>query len=168
MAADWCQKTFVFFCPIRSQSGGDRLELVWQDIVPKGSSRRSLLFFEPYFPARLEFPSPPLSAPGSPRILFQLNRPILKPVWSVCLATAPVIRTSLLTIFTVYALKNNQTLTWGSTVINGDQQSISFRSFSRRVFADLVLQGTRSSAKSKEKTEYSLHWGTIFICSEAL
>ena len=25
----WCQKTFVFFCPIRSQNGGDRLELVW-------------------------------------------------------------------------------------------------------------------------------------------
>ena len=35
---------------------------------PKGSSRRSLLFFVPYFPARLDFPSPPLSAPGSPRM----------------------------------------------------------------------------------------------------
>ena len=29
LASDWCQKTFVFFCPIRGQNGGDRLELVW-------------------------------------------------------------------------------------------------------------------------------------------
>ena len=29
LASDWCQKTFVFFCPIRRQNGGDRLELVW-------------------------------------------------------------------------------------------------------------------------------------------
>ena len=34
----------------------------------KSSSRRSLLFFVPYFPARLDFPSSPLSAPGSPRM----------------------------------------------------------------------------------------------------
>ena len=27
--SDWCQKTFVFFCPIKFQNGGDRLELVW-------------------------------------------------------------------------------------------------------------------------------------------
>ena len=26
---DWCQKTCVFLAPIRSQNGGDRLELVW-------------------------------------------------------------------------------------------------------------------------------------------
>ena len=32
----------------------------------KGLSRRSLLFFEPYLSARSDFPSPPLSAPGSP------------------------------------------------------------------------------------------------------
>ena len=32
----------------------------------EGLSRRSLLFFELYFSARLDFPSPPLSAPGSP------------------------------------------------------------------------------------------------------
>ena len=39
------------------------------DIVPRGSTRRSLLlFFVPYFSARLDFPSPPLSAPGSPRM----------------------------------------------------------------------------------------------------
>ena len=56
-----------FFCPIRRQNGGDRLELVWQDIVPRGSSRRSF-FFVPFFSARLDFPSPPLSAPGSPRM----------------------------------------------------------------------------------------------------
>ena len=28
----------------------------------------TLLFFGPFFPARLDFPSPPLSAPGSPRM----------------------------------------------------------------------------------------------------
>ena len=33
-----------------------------------GSSRGSLLFFVPYFSARLDFPSPPLSTPGSPRM----------------------------------------------------------------------------------------------------
>ena len=38
-------------------------------------------------------------------------------------------------------------------------------SFSRRVFADLVLKGTRSSAKSKQKMDQSLRWGTIFICT---
>ena len=32
------------------------------------STRRSFLFFVPYFPARLDFSSPPLSAPGSPRM----------------------------------------------------------------------------------------------------
>ena len=35
---------------------------------PRGSSRRSFLFFVPYFPACLDFLSPPLSAPGSPRM----------------------------------------------------------------------------------------------------
>ena len=41
---------------------------IWEDIVPRGSSGRSLLFFVPYFSARLDFLSPPLSAPGSPRM----------------------------------------------------------------------------------------------------
>ena len=68
LASDWCQKTFLFFCPIKRQNGGDRLELVWQDIVPRGSSRRSLIFFVPYFAARLDFSLPLLSAPGSPRM----------------------------------------------------------------------------------------------------
>ena len=69
----WCQKTFVFFCPIRRQNGGDLLELVWQDIVPRGSSRRSILFFVPYFSAHLDFSSLSLSAPGSPRMRFMQN-----------------------------------------------------------------------------------------------
>ena len=34
----------------------------------KSSSRGSLLLFVPYFPARFDFPLPPLSAPGSPRM----------------------------------------------------------------------------------------------------
>ena len=33
------------------------------------SSRRSLLLFVPHFPVRLDFPSSPLSAPGSPMML---------------------------------------------------------------------------------------------------
>ena len=71
-------KTFVFFCPIRRQNGGYRLELVWPDIVPRGSSPRSLLFFVPYFCARLYFPSPPLSAPGSPRMPFSMLEVLVK------------------------------------------------------------------------------------------
>ena len=68
LAGEAARKNTSFLAPIRSQNGGDRLELVWQDIVPRGSSRRSLLFFVPYFPARLGFSSFPLSAPGSPRM----------------------------------------------------------------------------------------------------
>ena len=41
----------------------------------KSSSRRSLLFFAPFFSARLVFPLPPLSAPGSPR-MYQCKIPI--------------------------------------------------------------------------------------------
>ena len=63
------------------QTSSKRLPLFWLLIGQKntktglvrhctrGSSRRSLLFFVPYFSARLDFPSPPLSAPGSPRRL---------------------------------------------------------------------------------------------------
>ena len=40
------------------------------DIKLDSSSRRSLLFFLPYFSARLDFPSPPLSAPGSRRMML--------------------------------------------------------------------------------------------------
>ena len=29
LASDWCQKNTSFLAPIRSQSGGGRLELVW-------------------------------------------------------------------------------------------------------------------------------------------
>ena len=29
LASDWCQKNTNFLAPIRSQNGGDRLELVW-------------------------------------------------------------------------------------------------------------------------------------------
>ena len=71
-------KLLCFFCPIRRQNGGYRLELVWPDIVPTGSSRRSLLFFVPYFCARLYFPSPPLSAPGSPRMPFSMLEVLVK------------------------------------------------------------------------------------------
>ena len=42
--------------------------------VPRGSSRPSLLFFVPYFSSLLDFPSPPLSAPGSPRMEINWDR----------------------------------------------------------------------------------------------
>ena len=45
-----------------------------QGQIVGGSSRRSLLFFVPYFPPRLDFPSPPLSAPGSPRMVLRCHQ----------------------------------------------------------------------------------------------
>ena len=39
----------------------------------KSSSRRSLLFFVPYFSARLDFPSTSLSVPGSARMVSTGN-----------------------------------------------------------------------------------------------
>ena len=42
-------------------------------IVPRGSSRRSLLFFVPYFSARLDFPSP--------RYLPWDSEDVIKPDW---------------------------------------------------------------------------------------
>ena len=47
----------------------------------KSSSRRSLLFFVPYFSARLDFPSPPLSAPGSPRMFTSQQPHKHKKIW---------------------------------------------------------------------------------------
>ena len=41
----------------------------------KSKNRRSLLLFVPYFSARLDFPSPPLSAPESPRMASWVIRP---------------------------------------------------------------------------------------------
>ena len=65
---------------------------------PQGLFSSLLLFFVPYFHARLDFLSPPLSAPGSPRMLLciqcQLCRmktnvtdhhPLLTLHWSGCL-----------------------------------------------------------------------------------
>ena len=83
-------RKLLFFCPIRSQNGGDRLELVWKDIVPRGSSPRSLLFFVLYFSARLDFASPPLSAPGSRRMgLTMLTTSFVseRRLWKACLTT---------------------------------------------------------------------------------
>ena len=59
----------------QTSSNGRRRSGFW--LVPenlcfsgtRGSSRRSLLFFVSYFSARLDFPSSPLSAPGSPRMV---------------------------------------------------------------------------------------------------
>ena len=58
------------------QSEARRVATIWnwsgiKDIVPRGSSRHSLHFFMPYFAARLDFSSPPLSAPGSPRMMHE-------------------------------------------------------------------------------------------------
>ena len=74
LPSDWAEKHKRFSAQSEGRTGGERLELVWyKDIVLRGSSRRSLQFFLPYFSASLEFPSPPLSAPGSPRMLITLN-----------------------------------------------------------------------------------------------
>ena len=79
LPSDWCQKNISFLAPIRSQSGSNHLELA---IVPRGSSRHSLLFFVPYFSAGLDFPSPPLSAPGSPRMGSYLFWPRIKALFN--------------------------------------------------------------------------------------
>ena len=39
--------------------------------VKNGEKSRSLLFFAPHFSARLDFPSCPVSAPGSPRMILR-------------------------------------------------------------------------------------------------
>ena len=52
----------------RGEGKSKRAENKARRKVKNGSSGRSLLFFVPYFSACLEFPSPPLSAPGSPRM----------------------------------------------------------------------------------------------------
>ena len=46
--------------------GARKTQVFWDQSV--SSSRRSLLFFVPYFSACLDFPSPPLFAPGFPRM----------------------------------------------------------------------------------------------------
>ena len=47
--------------------GARKTQVFWHQ-----SSRRSLLFFLSYFSARLDFPSPRLSAPGSPRMMSSM------------------------------------------------------------------------------------------------
>ena len=69
LASDWCQKTCVFLAPIRSQNGGDRWNWSGKTLSP-GALLAVLYFsFVPYFSACLDFPSPPLSAHGSPRMM---------------------------------------------------------------------------------------------------
>ena len=63
-------RKLVFF---RHQSEARKAATIWnwsgKTLSPGAfSSRRSLLFFVPYFPARLDFSSSPLSAPRSPRM----------------------------------------------------------------------------------------------------
>ena len=66
-----------------AQSEARMAATVWNwsgKTLPQGSSRRSLLFFVPYFSTRLDFPSPPLSAPGSPRMRGTLREYSSKPL----------------------------------------------------------------------------------------
>ena len=57
-----------------AQSEGRTAATVWNwSDKTRGSSRRSLLFFVPYFPALLDFSSPPLSPPGSPRMISSVS-----------------------------------------------------------------------------------------------
>ena len=64
------QTSFKRSPPFLLLIGSRTAATVWnwsgKTLFPGALSRRSLLFFVPYFPARLDFPSPPLSAPGSP------------------------------------------------------------------------------------------------------
>ena len=63
------------------QTSSKRSPLFWLLIAARKllcfSSRRSLLFFMPYFPTRLDVPSPPLSALGSRRMVHENQQAIL-------------------------------------------------------------------------------------------
>ena len=50
---------------------------------PQGLFSPSFTFLHAIFPTRLDFPSPPLSAPGSPRMLIHKMKPLLflHPLW---------------------------------------------------------------------------------------
>ena len=66
----------VQLSPKGEVDSGGTLSRFWNTVLISflvRSSGRSLLFFVPYFPARLDFPSPPLSAPGSPRMVSPWN-----------------------------------------------------------------------------------------------
>ena len=69
LASDWCQKLVFFW----HQSEARMAATVWNwsgKTLSPGALLAVLYFsFVPYFSACLDFPSPPLSAPGSPRMM---------------------------------------------------------------------------------------------------
>ena len=60
---------FIFLCPIRSHHLLDPLEMVWWELVPRGSSTHAAMclktFITPFLPPRL-------TSPGSPKMLRHL------------------------------------------------------------------------------------------------
>ena len=72
LASDWCQKIFCVLLPNQKASA----TTVWNwsgKTLSQGALFAVLYFLRAigaYFPARLDFPSPPLSAPGSPRMCY--------------------------------------------------------------------------------------------------
>ena len=70
-----------------AQSEGRTAATVWnwsgKSLSPGTLLAVLFFFFVPYFPARLDFPSPPLSAPGSPRMetgqIYKLRKETLPP-----------------------------------------------------------------------------------------
>ena len=95
-----------------AQSEGRTAATVWNwsgKTLSPGALLAVLYFFMPYFFPRLDFPSPPLSAPGSPRmtqclfffffsLIFSQTRPVTpqNTIWILCLRlNGNVIRTIL-------------------------------------------------------------------------
>ena len=72
LASDWCQKLVFFW----HQSEARMAATVWNwsgKTLSPGALLAVLYFsFVPYISACLDFPSPPLSAPGSPRMGLRL------------------------------------------------------------------------------------------------
>ena len=82
LASDWCQKNTSFLAPIRGQNRGDRWN--WSGKTLSPGALLSVLYFSSfliYFSARLHFPSPTLSAPGSPRMGGKRDEALRKSAW---------------------------------------------------------------------------------------
>ena len=65
-----CDMNFAVYVP--PQAASEKVPVLYW-LSGNCKCRRSLLFFAPFFSARLVFPLPTLSAPGSPRMVFATN-----------------------------------------------------------------------------------------------
>ena len=85
------EKNTSFLAPIRSQNGGDRWN--WSGKTLSLGALLAVLYFSSfhiYFSARLDFPSPPLSAPGFPRIAALLTSLVFVNVFKIWLTLVGV------------------------------------------------------------------------------